>query len=244
MLLGNYFMRIKILNISIICIISFGFISFTIINKRDFQIFGQIYSNINTDEKFISLTFDDGPEPLFTDKILSILSNENIKCTFYLIGNEIKLHRNEAVKIIKDGHEIGNHSYSHNRMIFKSWNYIKSEIENTDLLINSIGYNGNITFRPPNCKKLFILPLYLKFNKRLTVTWNIEPDSIESISNNSLKMVNYVEERIQPGSIILMHVMNNNRIESMNSIQPMIKSLKLKGYKFLTVSELLKHNIK
>src|SRR5471030_2983308 len=117
-------------------------------NSRTFQFFGGIVNRVNTQEKVVALTFDDGPTKK-VDTILSILNSENVKATFFLIGNEIKQYPGEGKKLVSSGQEIGNHTYSHNRMIFKSPSYIKKEIEDTDNLIREIGYKGDIQFRPP-----------------------------------------------------------------------------------------------
>ncbi len=234
-------MNYKKVTISSGILIIICFACYELMNSRNFQLFGRIYSMNKVNEKVAALTFDDGPLPVYTDKILTILSKENVKGTFYLTGNEIKSDRNDALKIVLAGHEIGNHSYSHKRMIFRSWNFIKTEIEATDSLIKSIGYNKITTFRPPYCKKLFLLPLYMAMNNRITITCNIEPDSDSALSSNSLKMVDYVSEHIQPGSIILFHVMNKSRSESLNAVEPVIRSLKSKGYSFVTVSRLMEY---
>lgn len=231
----------KMLGILIILIIILSsiFILYEISKSRKFQFFGIIINKVNTTDKVVALTFDDGPEKFYTDKILDILSNYNIKATFYLIGNSIENNPEETLKIVKAGHDIGNHTYSHQRLVLKSWNFVKNEIDKTDKLIKQIGYNREITFRPPNCKKLLVLPYYLWKNNRKTITWNLEPDSIDKIRQNPGDMVKYIDENIKPGSIILMHVMNKNREASLDSIISIIQILKNKGYSFLTVTELI-----
>ena len=140
-----------------------------------------------------------------------------------------------------DNHEIGNHSYSHKRMIFKTYGFITEEIEKTDSLIRAAGYDGEITFRPPYAKKLFLLPLYLYRNHRKTIMWDIEPESYPEISISSNKIKEYVLKNTSPGSIILLHVLKNDSI-SIHSISKIVTALKRKGYSFKTVSELLKLN--
>jgi peptidoglycan-N-acetylglucosamine deacetylase len=90
-----------------------------------------------------------------------LLNDHDIKATFFLIGNEIEKNQEEAKAIVNEGHQIGNHTYSHQRMIFKSPLFIKEEIEKTDELIRHGGYKGEIDFRPPNGKKIVGLPYYL-----------------------------------------------------------------------------------
>ena len=215
---------------------SFG--TYKIMNSRSFQFFGGIVSRVNTKEKVVALTFDDGPSKK-VDKILSILNEENVKATFFLIGSEIDKYPDEAKKLVLSGQEIGNHTYSHNRMVFKSPSYIKKEIEDTDRLIRKIGYKDTIQFRPPNGKKLILLPYYLKQNNRKTILWDLEPNSYPEINSDSNKIVKYVIDNAKPGSIILLHPMYDEKDITINSIKGIIEGLKKKGYTFKTVNQLL-----
>ena len=220
-------------------IFSLGFAALKIMNSRTFQFYGGIVNRLNTEEKVIALTFDDGPSEK-VDEILSILNKENVKATFFLIGNEIEKYPQEAKKLILAGHEIGNHTYSHNRMVFKSPAYIKKEIEKTDSLIRELGYNDTIQFRPPNGKKLLLLPYHLKNTNRKTILWNIEPNSYPEINSSSEKIISYVVDNVKPGSIILLHPMYDENGNTINAIKGVIEGLKAKGYTFKTVNELLK----
>lgn len=220
-------------------IFSLGFATLKVMNSRTFQFFGGIVNRLDTDEKVVALTFDDGPSGK-VDEILSILSEEDVKATFFLIGSEIEKYPEEAKKLVLAGHEIGNHTYSHNRMVFKSPAYIKKEIEDTDSLIKKIGYKDTIQFRPPNGKKLLFLPYYMKSNNRKTILWDIEPNSYPEINSSSEKIVNYVIDNVKPGSIILLHPMYDEKGNTINAIKGVIEGLKTKGYTFKTINELLK----
>lgn len=218
-------------------IISIYYIS----RSRSFQFYGEIFTKVNTSKKYVALTFDDGPT-YKTDTIMKILKKNNIKATFFLTGRDIENLPNEAREIVSEGHEIGNHSYSHKRMIFKSYTFIKKEIEKTDSLIRTAGYTGDICFRPPNGKKLLFLPYYLKLNNKKTIMWNIEPESYSKIANSPEKISKYIIENSSPGSIILLHVMHDYSNIRINALDKIIHGLKEKGYEFKTVSELLKED--
>ncbi|HRH41358.1 MAG TPA: polysaccharide deacetylase family protein [Pyrinomonadaceae bacterium] len=209
---------------------------FQIGKSRSFQFFGEIYPRVETSNKVVALTFDDGPTKAHTDEILQILQEEDVKATFYLIGAEIEANPGETEKIIAAGHEIGNHSYHHDRMWLVTPDFVKNEIENTDGLIRKAGFKGEITFRPPFGKKLFVLPWYLSSHNRKSITWDVEPNTYfqktDDLTKNAL-------ENTKNGSIILLHVMYDNVADSMNSVRPIIKGLKDKGFEFKTVSELI-----
>ncbi|WP_404354676.1 polysaccharide deacetylase family protein [Cytobacillus firmus] len=224
----------------LILLLGIAFLLFEVSKSRNFQFFGGLVNKAETEDKVAALTFDDGPG-VNTDEILTILREEDVKATFYLTGKEIEHHMEDAKKIVGEEHEIGNHSYSHSRMVLKSPTFIKEEIEKTDDLIRQTGYEGEIHFRPPYGKKLFLLPYYLSKQERKTVLWNIEPESFPDIEGDADKITEYVAENIEPGSIILLHVMYESREESLKSVKKIIASLKEQGYQMTTVSDLLKH---
>ena len=187
----------------------------------------------------VALTFDDGPEPGSVEKLLSTLAQENVKATFFVIGSELEKYPEEGRKIVQAGHELGNHSYSHQRMIFKPYSFYQDEIEHTDRLIRQMGYQGEIYFRPPNGKKLIGLPYYLSQHHRKTSMWDIEPDSYVDVASSSQKLVAYTVAHVQPGSIIVLHTMYESRATSLDAVAGIIEGLRNKGYTFKTVAELL-----
>jgi peptidoglycan-N-acetylglucosamine deacetylase len=212
------------------------FSTYKLMNSRTYQLFGGITSHVDTNKKVVALTFDDGPSKN-VEKILPLLEKYNAKATFFLIGNELEKNLEEGQKIAEAGHQIGNHTYSHKRMIFKSPSFIEKEIKTTNQLIRKTGYKGEIDFRPPNGKKLVGLPYFLKKQQMETITWNLEPDTYyTSVSDK----VNYVNKNVKPGSIILLHPMYDNTGNELKVIEGILKHLSEKGYEFVTVNELQK----
>ena len=217
-----------------------GFIALWQISRsRTFQFFGQLIPRVSTSQKVVALTFDDGPAPDATGQILSALAEEHVRATFFVIGAELEKNMAEGQRIVAAGHELGNHSYSHERMVLVTPSFVQQEIERTDKLIREAGYQGAIYFRPPYGKKLFALPYYLAKTGRRSITWDVEPDSYPEIAADSDKIAAYVLSRTQPGSIIILHVMYPNRSESLKAVKKIVAGLKTQGYSFKTVSELL-----
>lgn len=208
--------------------------TYKVMNARTYQVFGGLTDQVETNQKVVALTFDDGPSKNI-HQILPLLDQYDAKATFFFIGKEIEGYPEEAKKVVEAGHQIGNHTYSHNRMIFKKPSYIKKEIEKTDQLIQKAGYKGEIDFRPPNGKKLVGLPYYLHKQNRDTITWNMEPDSHYTAASDKVK---YVKEYIQPGSIILMHPMYDDTGKELQAIEGVLQALSNEGYTFVTVNEL------
>ena len=225
--------------VSIVLLLAIAAVLWKVANSRTFQFFGAITARVETEEKLVALTFDDGPTPQLTDEILGVLQAQDVKATFFLIGGELERNPEEGKKIVEAGHEIGNHSYSHERMIFVSPAFVKDEIEKTDALIAAAGYEKPAHFRPPYGKKLFALPYYLSQNNRRTITWDVEPETFPEVAKSSEAVAKYVVENTRGGSIILLHVMYDRQKKSLGAVQPIIEGLRQKGFRFVTVSELI-----
>lgn len=211
---------------------------YVVIQARTWSVLGPLPTRIDTTEKVVALTFDDGPTQPQTSKLLTVLSDEQIKATFYLIGVEMVRHPAAADAIINAGQEVGNHGYTHTSLMFMDPGTLDSEITTTDTLLRQHGYTGDITIRPPYGHKLFELPIYAAQHHRQLVMWDFplgteSHPTVESIVADGAKQV-------RPGSIIIMHVMYDHNTTTLDAVKPLIQKLKADGYRFVTVSELLK----
>jgi len=212
------------------------FATWKLSNAHTVQLFGGIVDRVQTEAPVVALTFDDGPTAQFTPEVLDILGRRQIKATFFVVGEALDRNPELGRQIVAGGHELGNHSYSHTRLILRPLSFIRQEIERTDQLIRQAGYAGEIHFRPPNGKKLILLPYYLATTGRHTVTWTVAP---ESAPGEADRIVARVLEQARPGSIILLHVMYESRVESRAALPGIIDGLQARGYRFVTLSELL-----
>jgi len=208
-------------------------------NSRTYQVFGELIPRVETQERVVALTFDDGPTPGYTEQLLKTLDRYQVKASFYLVGEEIERNAAEARRIVEAGHEVGNHTYSHPRMVLKPFHFYRDQIEKTDSLIRAAGFAGPIFFRAPGCKKLFGLPYYLRETQRKHIIFDVEPDSYPSVATSSEKIVDFVIQRTRPGSIILLHAMYPSRKSSLDAVPGIIEGLSSRGYRFKTVSQLL-----
>jgi len=224
-------------SISMLTLLLFGYFLFQLSKSRTFQFFGGLTSRVETNQKVVALTFDDAPT-LQTEKVIATLKEKQIKATFYEIGKNIEQYPGIAKEIVDAGMEVGNHSYSHERFLLKSQSFIDTEIQKTNKLIIDSGYRGNITFRPPNGKKLFGLPWYLRLHNIKTITWDVEPDTY--VAGNAEAITKYTLDHVQPGSIILLHPFCEKEcIADREALPNIIEGLKKMGYTFVTINELL-----
>lgn len=233
----------KIILFSVIILILLLTALYQLANSRQIQLFGNIVSKVETNQKVVALTLDDGPSVQYTEPVLQILDAHNVNATFFVVGQETQRFIEQARQIVQHGHELGNHSYTHPRMVFKSLSTIRQEIEKTDQVIRQAGYQGDIHFRAPYTKKLFVLPWYLNQTNRLNISWSLGPDSrvTKDVRKDAESMAQYVLDNIQPGSIILLHTMYESGEASRQALPLIIRGLQQQGYEFLTISELLTH---
>lgn len=213
-----------------------GIALLSVSKARSFQFFGELVSAVPNDGNLIALTFDDGPTEN-TSAILEKLATLDVKATFFLCGAAIEARPDDARAIAEAGHAIGNHSFSHRRMVLKSYGFIKNEIDRTNELIRESGYSGDIFFRPPYGKKLFALPWYLDRIGMVTAMWSIEPETDLGFGASPEAIANALIQDVESGSIILLHPMYNPE-DVLAALDIVVPALKEQGYVFVTVPEL------
>ena len=193
-----------------------------------------MYYKKNTELKNIALTFDDGPDAIFTPKIIELLHYHNIKATFFLLGKNIAKNPEIVKELIKQNHEIGNHSYSHKTLIFKSPKYIRKEIEKTDQILSTSGLEKTKLFRPPYGRFCIPLLLVLRKMKKKMILWNIGPKDFKA--KNSNEIIARIEKKLKPGSIIVLHEKTGEK--TLEALKILIPKLLEQNYQFKTISGL------
>ena len=207
--------------------------------SRTFQLFGTLVAEAHPRERIVALTFDDGPSDAIVDSLIDVLRAHGAHATFFLTGRELAGSPNAGTKLVAAGHELGNHTYTHRRMILVTPSRVRAEVERTDSLLRAAGQRGPIWFRPPYGYKLVGLPRYLAATGRTTVMWSIEPDSYREVATTSPGIVRHVLDRVHPGSIIILHPWYTSRRTSRAAIGPLVDSLHARGYRVETVGTLL-----
>lgn len=211
-----------------------------LINSRTIQLLGDHVDRVDTSHKVVALTFDDGPSDLYATQLVSDLRQYGAHGTFYVTGADVAAHPDALRSLIAAGEEIGNHTYYDRRLVFVSTSTAADEVGSTDAVIRATGYTGPITFRPPYAKKLLSLPYYLWDHGRVTVLWDLEPDSMDDIRSDPRAMTRYVMDSVRPGSIIELHPWAGGNTATRQALPMIMAALRAEGYSFATVSELLK----
>jgi peptidoglycan-N-acetylglucosamine deacetylase len=208
-------------------------------NSRTFQLFGDVIASVPCNENLIALTLDDGPTTKGTQPLLDLLARYDVRATFFLVGRDMRLHPELARQIVAAGHELGNHSYTHQRMLLRWPAFLRRELDDTDAAIRDAGFRGPIFFRPPYGKKLIGLPWILRESHRTSVTWSLEPESTPGVTATPEAMAAYVRDHIIPGSIVLLHAMIDPAGIKRRTLDLLLPALRARGYRVVTVGALL-----
>ena len=184
---------------------------------------------INSSDKLIALTFDDGPN-YNTNKVLDILEENNVPATFFVLGNRIKGNENILKRMVSSKMEIGNHTFNHLLLTKYKEDKVKSEINDTSNLIFEVTGKYPTLFRPSygSCNKMIRGVVDTPI-----IIWDI--DTLDWKYHNSRRISSRVINKVKDGDIVLMHDIYS---ATANALEIIIPSLKSKGYTFVTVSDL------
>lgn len=182
----------------------------------------------------VSLTFDDGPHPQYTQPILKMLRKAGVKATFFLSGTETEKYPQLVREIINNGHEIGNHNFSHRHIKRMGYKELSQEIQQTNRIIHDIAGISPRFFRPPY-GELNLQVLRCMFTKKMVaVLWSV--DSQDSLYESPFRLRDQLKI-VQSGDIILLHTDYPHTAEALPGI---IDDIKEKGLNFVSVSELMR----
>jgi len=198
-----------------------------------FTLIGDVVCRAATTEKLVALTFDDGPTQQGVDAVLPLLERYHAKGTFFLIGERVTAPL--VRQIAGAGHEIGNHSFNHHRMVFRSSSFYDEEISRTDAVLTAAGAPKPILFRPPFGKKLIGLPLAVQRSGKRMVMW----DSGDPPDRDPKIYAEKILGQVRPGSIVLIHPMYSANATERAALPLILDGLTQRGFRMVTVSELL-----
>ena len=207
--------------------------------------FGKNVVRLNTDQRIVALTYDDGPNPPYTDQLLDVLAKHDVKATFFLIGNRIEKHPETVNRTITEGHQIGNHSYSHPLLGFLPPAYVRREIERTDDLLQRCHPYGvfkvdEVVFRAPVLTRFLPVAWVLAKRNQAHISCNVW--SWDWTTQDPDRITEAVLKKAKPGAIIVLHDgkaenKNANRSGTVEATDKIIAALKQDGYQFVRLSD-------
>lgn len=201
----------------------------------------RILWRVETAERVVAMSFDDGPHPEFTPAILELLAEHGIPATFFLIGRNVRRHPELAKRLAGTGHELGNHTLNHRMLPFLREEFIRHEILQTDQIIREVTSYCPRLMRPP-------MGLFTKRTVNViescgygTVVGDVYPRDPHMPGRD--KIHRRVMARVRPGSIIILHDGGNtahvDRSQTVWAVRHIIQDLLQKGYRFITISDLV-----
>ncbi len=186
--------------------------------------------------KEIALTFDDGPHPPFTQRLLALLKQLNIKATFFLVGKKVDQAPEVVALIARDGHEVGNHTYHHLNLDKMTQEQVKTEIRLGNEAIRRACGSTPIVFRPPGGHHL---PHILRAAAELGMTVALWTDDPADFANPGADViVTRILAQIGSGSDILLH---DGVEQTLEMLPDLVATLRRDGYRFVTMSEMIHH---
>jgi peptidoglycan/xylan/chitin deacetylase (PgdA/CDA1 family) len=206
------------------------------------QWYGRTFAGLPRGKKQLALTYDDGPNDSHTLHLLEVLARHNVRATFFLIGRYVRQRPEIAREIVHAGHVVGNHTFTHPLLIFKSADEIRRELlDCQSALQDAIGEHSNL-FRPPFGGRR---PAVLRIARELglePVMWNVTGYDWNAPAATVIERK--VSEQVRGGDVVLLHDgghknMGANRLQTVLATDRLVAKYKLEAYEFVTVSEMM-----
>lgn len=211
-----------------------------LVTNDSIKIKGNVFYKGPINKKMAALTFDDGPDIIYTPKILDILNEKKIKATFFVIGQQVRYQPEMLKRIINEGHEIGNHSWSHPNFIELTTSQLKNEIESTETEIRSLIGKSTSILRPP-------YGLFTKSDIQIinelgfkVIMWSV--NTMDWTGLTSEEIISIVNRDLTGGAILLQHSFQSStgRLDgTVKALPVIIDNLINEGYEIVTIPKLL-----
>jgi peptidoglycan/xylan/chitin deacetylase (PgdA/CDA1 family) len=195
----------------------------------------------SSSEHEVALTFDDGPSPLYTGKILALLKEHQVKATFFVLGCKVERYPLVIKEMVREGHEVGNHTFDHPRLTQTPKPVCERELERTRLDLKLLGCScDRLLVRPPYSAYNDQLVSYLKHTSRKLVLWSLDSGDWRGLDAGTI--IHNVLDRVKNGSIIVFHDSDEkdqaDRRPTVEALKVILPALKARGYRLVTISEL------
>ena len=209
--------------------------------------YGPVFIEAATQEKIVALTFDDGPYPPYTQQVLNVLKENGVPATFFVVGKNVERYPELVKRIVAEGHQLGNHTYSHPDLLKLDRGQIAAEVDKTQRLLFEITGRVPDIMRPPHGFRDAVVMEVMAERNLKVVEWSVMcrdwvNPGVETITRR-------VVSKVKSGSIILLHDGDGvdstaSRAQTVEATRRIIHELKSQDYRFVTVDEILKTTAK
>jgi peptidoglycan/xylan/chitin deacetylase (PgdA/CDA1 family) len=229
-----------------------GYAAYETLEAPTNQIFGKTVVAGAPTVREVALTFDDGPNPPYTDRILDVLHAENAPATFFVVGRAVAAYPATMRRIARDGHAIGNHTWDHAHLIVESRGTMRAELDRTDAAIAKITGRHTHLMRPPFGSRDFMVVNEAHRLGYRVVMWDVPlPRDWEQPGDATI--VKRVVENVADGSIIVLHDGDRGRIcvrekrpthdcdrsQEIGATRSIVRTLRARGFRFVTIPQLI-----
>lgn len=192
-------------------------------------------------EHEVAITFDDGPSPVYTPQIMALLKKYHAKATFFVLGRKVEQHPQVIEAMVRDGHEVGNHTFDHPNLTKTSKPKCERELERTRLDLDLLGCAKHPQLvRPPYSAYDKQLTTYLTHTKRELVLWSLDSGDWQGLAADTI--IHNVLDRVKNGSIIIFHDSDEkdeaDRRPTIEALKVILPALQARGYRMVTISDL------
>ena len=229
-----------------------AFVAYELIEQPANQIFGRTLTHGPAGERVVALTYDDGPNPPYTSRILDVLEKEHVRATFFLVGRAAAAYPDVVRREVRDGDAVGNHSWNHSHLIVYTPSAVAADLARTDAAIYAAAGVHARLFRPPFGARDWIVMQAAKKLGYTVVMWSDplprdwEYPSAGQIAQRVLKVAG-------DGTIVVLHDGNRgqlcaraglnlhvcDRSADIGATRLVIDELKKRGFRFVTIPELI-----
>jgi peptidoglycan/xylan/chitin deacetylase (PgdA/CDA1 family) len=207
------------------------------------QWFGRAFAGLRPPSKQLALTYDDGPNDPHTFRLLEVLARHDVRATFFLIGRYVRQRPDIAREVVKAGHVVGNHTFTHPLLIFQSSSWLKAQLADCEnALTDAVGEHSNL-FRPPFGGRR---PVVFRIARQMglePIMWNVTGYDWNAPSAEHIERK--VTRKVRGGDVILLHdgghrAFGTDRACSVTASDRLISRHKSEGYEFVTIPEMMR----
>jgi len=193
-----------------------------------------LIANYKIEDNQVAITFDDGPHPEFTPKVLELLKEHNVKASFFCIGENIEKHPELFQQIINEGHTIGNHTYSHsNSLGFMKTSNLILEMQQTNAIIKKISGLETKLFRPPFGVTNPRIKRAVHTVKLQSIAWSIR--SLDTTSKTKEQILKAICNKLTKGDVVLLHDTSDKSVEILEQLLLFLKQNKMEAVTVATL---------
>jgi peptidoglycan-N-acetylglucosamine deacetylase len=208
---------------------------------RNSPVFGSVLTRLPTDDRVVALTFDDGPSPAATARVLDVLGSENVPATFFVLGKHADRWPHLVRRAARDGHTLGNHGYSHRKLHLRGRRYVRDDLERgTDAIARAADVRPRFFRAPHGFRSPLVSQTAHALGQRI-VGWSL------GVWDTDRPGPRVIAERVirgvHPGSIVLLHDADGydpdgDRTQTADALPLIIAGLRADGYAFASLAHL------